>query len=213
MHTVSEVVIPALSTRRGHQRSLESMQASLEAEIRTRNEAVRLRKKMESDLNEMEIQLGHANRQAADSQRIIRHLQTQVPSPDQSQHSTVSVTRDGLCSVTQKVCRLLPQVREQQVDLEDKVQLTNQLREQIVLLERRCTLMTAEDEELRGILEQTDRARKMAEHELVEVAERVNLLTSQVTTHSQQQSVRTAGQDFLLTHRSMTRLCFRTQVW
>lgn len=90
MHTVSEVVIPALSTRRGHQRSLESMQASLEAEIRTRNEAVRLRKKMESDLNEMEIQLGHANRQAADSQRIIRHLQTQVPSPDQSQHSTVS---------------------------------------------------------------------------------------------------------------------------
>lgn len=99
------------------------------------------------------------------------------------------------------------------MDLEDKVQLTNQLREQIVLLERRCTLMTAEDEELRGILEQTDRARKMAEHELVEVAERVNLLTSQVTTHSQQQSVRTADQDFLLTHRSMTRLCFRTQVW
>lgn len=115
--------------------------------------------------------------------------------------------------MTLKVCRLLPQVREQQVDLEDKVQLTNQLREQIVLLERRCTLMTAEDEELRGILEQTDRARKMAEHELVEVAERVNLLTSQVTTHTQQQSVRTAGQDFLLTHRSMTRLCFRTQVW
>ncbi|KAM8755414.1 myosin-7B-like isoform 2-T4 [Acanthopagrus schlegelii] len=133
--------------RRGHQRSLEAMQASLEAEIRTRNEAVRLRKKMESDLNEMEIQLGHANKQAADSQRIIRHLQTQV--------------------------------KEQQVDLEDKVQLTNQLREQIVLLERRCTLMTAEDEELRGILEQTDHARKMAEHELVEVAERVNLLTSQ----------------------------------
>ena len=92
-----------------------------------------------------------------------------------------------LRSVTLKVCRVLSQVKEQQVDLEDKVQLTNQLREQIVLLERRCTLMTAEDEELRGILEQTDRARKMAEHELVEVAERVNLLTSQVTTRSQQQ--------------------------
>ena len=94
------------------------------------------------------------------------------------------MTRDSLCSVALKVCCLLPQVKEQQVDLEDKVQLTNQLREQIVLLERRCTLMAAEDEELRGILEQTDRARKMAEHELVEVAERVNLLTSQVTTQS-----------------------------
>ncbi|XP_069033862.1 myosin-7B-like [Embiotoca jacksoni] len=135
--------------RRNHQRSLETTQTSLEAEIRSRSEAVRLRKKMESDLNEMEIQLGYANRQAAESQRVIRHLQTQV--------------------------------KEQQVELEDKVQLTNQLREQIVLLERRCSLMTAEEEELRGILETIDRARKMAEHELVEVAERVNLITTQNT--------------------------------
>lgn len=66
------------------------------------------------------------------------------------------------------------------MELDDKVQLTNQFKEQITLLERRCTLMTAEEEELRGILEQTDHARKMAEHELVEVAERVNLLTTQV---------------------------------
>lgn len=74
------------------------------------------------------------------------------------------------------------QVKEHQLDLEDKVQLTNQLREQIVLLERRCSLLTAEEEELRAILEQTDHTRKMAEHELVEVAERANLLTTQVQT-------------------------------
>ena len=79
------------------------------------------------------------------------------------------------------VC-VLSQVKEQQVELEDKVQLTNQLSEQIVLLERRCSLITAEEEELRGVLEHTDRSRKMAEHELVEVAERVNLLTTQVHT-------------------------------
>lgn len=79
-------------------------------------------------------------------------------------------------------CCVFSQVKEQQVELEDKVQLTNQLKEQVVLLERRCSLMTAEEEELRGILEQTDRVRKMAELELVEVAERVNLLTTQVHT-------------------------------
>lgn len=54
------------------------MQASLDSEVRSRSEAVRLRKKMESDLNEMEIQLGHATKQAAEGQRIIRQLQTQV---------------------------------------------------------------------------------------------------------------------------------------
>lgn len=68
------------------------------------------------------------------------------------------------------------------MELEDKAQLTNQLREQIVLMERRCSLMTAEEEELREILEQSDHARKMAEHEMVEAAERVNLLASQVRT-------------------------------
>lgn len=50
----------------------------MEAEVRGRSEAVRLRKKMEADLNEMEIQLEHASRQAAESQRMNRHLQTQV---------------------------------------------------------------------------------------------------------------------------------------
>ncbi|XP_053704649.1 myosin-7B-like [Synchiropus splendidus] len=135
--------------RRSHQRTLETMQASLEAEIRSRSEAVRLRKKMESDLNEMEVQLGQANREASESQRISRHLQTQV--------------------------------KEQQVELEDKIQLANQLKEQVALVERRCTLMAAEEQELRGVLEQTDRSRKMAEHELVEVAERANLLNVQNT--------------------------------
>lgn len=66
------------SIRGSHQRSLETMQTNLEAEVRHRSEAVRLRKKMESDLNEMEVQLGNANRQQAESQRIIRQLQTQV---------------------------------------------------------------------------------------------------------------------------------------
>ena len=165
----------------------------MEAEVRSRSEAVRLRKKMESDLNEMEVQLGHANRQAADSQRSIRHLQTQVGSPGPIRSGSLIhlnlIHSPVLQLVPLKVCRRkrtkiiyvrLTQVKEQQVELEDEVQLTNQLKEQIILLERCCSLMTAEEEELREILEQTDRARKMAEHELVEVAERVNLLATQV---------------------------------
>lgn len=54
------------------------MQATLDAEAKSRNEAVRLRKKMEGDLNEIEVQLNHANRQAAESQRLLRNLQVQI---------------------------------------------------------------------------------------------------------------------------------------
>lgn len=63
---------------RSHQRTVESMQATLDAEAKSRNEAVRLRKKMEGDLNEIEVQLNHANRQASESQRLLRNLQIQI---------------------------------------------------------------------------------------------------------------------------------------
>lgn len=64
--------------RRNHQKTVESMQATLDAEAKSRNDAVRLRKKMEGDLNEMEVQLNHANRQASESQKLLRNLQVQL---------------------------------------------------------------------------------------------------------------------------------------
>jgi len=48
--------------------------------------------------------------------------------------------------------------------------------------ERRNGLLAAEVEELRVLLEQNDRTRKLAEQELLECSERVNLLHTQVGT-------------------------------
>ncbi|MEQ2236466.1 Myosin-1B [Ilyodon furcidens] len=50
------------------------------------------------------------------------------------------------------------------------------------MVERRNSLMTAEIEELRAALEQTERSRKVAEQELVDASERVALLHSQNTS-------------------------------
>ncbi|XP_060929998.1 myosin-8-like [Limanda limanda] len=88
-------------------------------------------------------------------------------------------TRHFPSYVTAQILLRQPLVKEHQVELEDKVHLTNQLKEQFLLLERCCSLMTAEEEELRLVLEQNDWVRKMAEHELLEVVERVNMLSTQ----------------------------------
>ncbi|KAF4093519.1 hypothetical protein AMELA_G00002870 [Ameiurus melas] len=64
--------------KRNSQRVIESMQTTLDAEIRSRNDALRVKKKMEGDLNEMEIQLSHANRQAAEAQKQLRNVQGQL---------------------------------------------------------------------------------------------------------------------------------------
>ncbi|KAJ8360951.1 hypothetical protein SKAU_G00174760 [Synaphobranchus kaupii] len=64
--------------KRNSQRVIESMQTTLDAEVRSRNDALRIKKKMEGDLNEMEIQLSHANRQASEAQKHLRNVQGQL---------------------------------------------------------------------------------------------------------------------------------------
>uniref|UniRef100_A0A8C4WRW0 Uncharacterized protein n=1 Tax=Gopherus evgoodei TaxID=1825980 RepID=A0A8C4WRW0_9SAUR len=135
--------------KRNHIRVVESMQSTLDAEIRSRNEAIRLKKKMEGDLNEMEIQLSHANRLAAEAQKNLRNTQ-------------------GV-------------LKDTQIHLDDALRSQEDLKEQVTMVERRANLMQAEIEELRSALEQTERARKVAEQELLDASERVQLLHTQNT--------------------------------
>merc|ERR1711972_1299027 len=64
------------NTRRNGQRALESMQTTLDSESKARAEAIRTKKKLEGDFNDLEIQLGHANRQAAESAKQAKHVQS-----------------------------------------------------------------------------------------------------------------------------------------
>ncbi|XP_064323322.1 myosin-1B isoform X1 [Phalacrocorax carbo] len=136
--------------KRNHLRIVESMQSTLDAEIRSRNEALRLKKKMEGDLNEMEIQLSHANRQAAEAQKNLRNTQ-------------------GV-------------LKDTQIHLDDALRTQEDLKEQVAMVERRANLLQAEIEELRAALEQAERSRKVAEQELMDASERVQLLHTQNTS-------------------------------
>ncbi|XP_020821548.1 myosin-4 [Phascolarctos cinereus] len=136
--------------KRNHIRTVESMQSTLDAEIRSRNDAVRIKKKMEGDLNEMEIQLNHANRQAAEAIRNYRNTQVLL--------------------------------KDTQIHLDDALRGQEDLKEQLAMVERRANLLQAEIEELRATLEQTERSRKIAEQELLDASERVQLLHTQNTS-------------------------------
>ncbi|XP_036197522.1 myosin-8 [Myotis myotis] len=136
--------------KRNHVRVVESMQSMLDAEIRSRNDALRVKKKMEGDLNEMEIQLNHANRLAAESLRNYRNTQ-------------------GI-------------LKDTQLHLDDALRGQEDLKEQLAMVERRANLLQAEVEELRASLEQTERGRKIAEQELLDASERVQLLHTQNTS-------------------------------
>merc|ERR1712123_6505 len=65
-------------SRKNHQRALDSMQASLEAEVRAKEEALRIKKKYEADINEMEIALDHANKAHAEAKKAMKRTHMQL---------------------------------------------------------------------------------------------------------------------------------------
>merc|ERR1711892_894434 len=65
------------NTRKNHARAIDSVQASLESEQKSKAEALRIKKKIEGDINELEIALDHANKANAEAQKAIKRYQGQ----------------------------------------------------------------------------------------------------------------------------------------
>ena len=57
-------------SRKNHARVMDSIQASLESEQRAKSEALRIKKKLEGDINELEIALDHANKANVEAQKV-----------------------------------------------------------------------------------------------------------------------------------------------
>merc|ERR1711964_916196 len=65
------------NTRKNHARAMDSMQASLETEQRSKAEALRIKKKLEGEINELEIALDHANKANNEAHKSIKRYQGQ----------------------------------------------------------------------------------------------------------------------------------------
>ena len=66
------------STRKNYARSLESLQASLDIEMKARADAVRSKKKFEGQLNDIELQLEHANKNLSEQTKTVKKYQVTV---------------------------------------------------------------------------------------------------------------------------------------
>merc|ERR1712142_857126 len=135
------------STRKNHWLAIESMQTSMDLEVKARAEAARGKKKAEGQLSQLEMDLDRANKNAAEQSKTIRKLQAEI---------------QGL---------------HEQAD--EDLRIHEELREQYSVQERKLTIISSEFEETRAALESNERARKMAESEVLDITDRVNALTAQ----------------------------------
>ncbi|CAF3330941.1 unnamed protein product [Rotaria sp. Silwood1] len=109
------------NTRRNHARAMESMQASLEAETRAKAEALKQKKKLESDINELEIALDHANRSNADLQKALKKLQqtvTELQQQVEDEQRQRDEAREAAAAAERRVNLILGELEELRTALE-----------------------------------------------------------------------------------------------
>ncbi|XP_056602768.1 myosin heavy chain, fast skeletal muscle-like [Triplophysa dalaica] len=182
------------------QTALEEAEGTLEHEeskiLRVQLELNQVKGEIDRKLAEKDEEMEQIKR---NSQRIIESMQSTLDSEVRSRNDALRIKKkmegdlnemeiqlshaNRQAAEAQKQLRNVQgQLKDAQLHLDDAVRGHEDMKEQAAMVERRNTLMQAEIEELRVALEQTERGRKVAEQELVDISERVGLLHSQNTS-------------------------------
>ncbi|CAL8284044.1 unnamed protein product [Boreogadus saida] len=134
--------------KRSHLRAVDTLQGSLDTETRSRNDAVRLKKKLESDLNEMEVHLGHANVQASDATKQLRNLQAQYKDTqvrlDEAAHSQEDL-KEQLAIAERRSALLAAEVEEMMEALEQSERSRKLAEQELVAVSERVQLLHAQN--------------------------------------------------------------------
>merc|ERR1712079_292492 len=77
-HRINEKDEEFLGIKKNMTKGIEGMQAALEAEAKGKAEALRMKKKLESDVGELEIALDHSNANNLETQKAIKKYQHQI---------------------------------------------------------------------------------------------------------------------------------------
>ncbi|XP_074789696.1 myosin-6 [Denticeps clupeoides] len=182
------------------QSALEEAEGSLEHEeskiLRGQLEFNQVKAEFERKLSEKDEEMEQAKR---NYQRMVESLQTSLESETRSRNEALRIKKkmegdlnemeiqlsqaNRQAADAQKQLKSLQvHLKDTQLQLDDAIHGSDDLKENAGLLERRNNLIQAELEELRAVLEQTERARKLAEQELTDATERIQLLHSQNTS-------------------------------
>ncbi|XP_049603460.1 myosin-7 [Syngnathus scovelli] len=181
------------------QSALEEAEASLEHEegkiLRAQLEFSQIKAEIERKLAEKDEEMEQCKR---NMQRTIETLQSSLEAECRSRNEALRLKKkmEGdlnemeiqLSQANRQAAEAQKQLKsvhshlkDCQLQLDESVRANDDLKENIAIVERRNNLIQAELEELRAALEQTERSRKLAEQELLDVSERVQLLHSQNT--------------------------------
>ena len=138
------------STKKNHCKAMEHLQFAIEEESKHKAEAIRSKKKLEQDINDLDISLKRSTLESSTHTSSIKRLQENV--------------------------------RCKTEDVENARRDTDNDREYLINVERKASNLKNAVEESRAMLEQADKARRVAEQELSDCLEENSKLTFKQAT-------------------------------
>ncbi|KAM8722957.1 myosin heavy chain, skeletal muscle, adult-like isoform 1-T1 [Acanthopagrus schlegelii] len=200
IHELEKAAKQAEQERRDTQAALEEAESSLEHEetkiLHLQLELNQIKSEVDRKVAEKDEEIDQLKR---NHQRTVDTLQNTLDSETRSRNDAIRAKKkmEGdlnemeiqlghanrqAAEATKQLRNLQAQLKDTQVHLDEALHSQEDLKEQLAITERRNNLMMAENEEMVAALEQSERSRKLAEQELIDVNERVQLLHSQNTS-------------------------------
>merc|ERR1712119_230479 len=110
-----------LSTKKNFQKAVDGMQGALETEGKGKAEAIRMKKKLEADVSELEVSLEHANAANQETQKVIKGYHQKIrdgQSNLESEQRAKDVARDSLLAAGRRANTLQNALEEARTLLE-----------------------------------------------------------------------------------------------
>ncbi|XP_042360203.1 myosin heavy chain, skeletal muscle, adult-like [Plectropomus leopardus] len=197
IHELEKAAKQTEQEKRDTQAALEEVESSLEHEeakiLHLQLELNQIKSEVDRKVAEKDEEIDQLKR---NYQRTVDTLQNTLDAETRSRNEAVRMKKkmEGdlnemeiqlghanrqAAEATKQTRNLQAQLKDVQVHLDEALHCQEDFKEQLAITERRNNLMMAENEEIRVALEQSERSRKLAEQELIDVSERIQLLHSQ----------------------------------
>ncbi|EMP37847.1 Myosin-6 [Chelonia mydas] len=180
-----EETLDNLETVKRENKNLQEEISDLTDQISEGNKSLheieKIKKQVEQEKSEVQLALEEAEGALEHEESKSLRFQLEISQIKAEFERKLAEKEEEMENIRYYTCvrMLLFLLQDLQVQMDDSAHLNEDLKEQLAVTDRRNNLLQAELDELRAVLDQTERGRKLAEQELLEATERVNLLHTQ----------------------------------
>merc|ERR1711931_620966 len=165
-------------TRKNYMKALDAMQSALEMESKGKAEAMRMKKKLEADVCELETSLEHANAANAESQRTIKRYHESIRQSQakfEDEQRAKDIARDALIAADRKAHSIANALEEAKTLLEQADRARRQAEQELADTNEQLSDQTCQNQAITGAKRKLESEMQTLHGEMDEMAHEAQL--------------------------------------